>query len=186
MPNISPRLRSAPALAIAAVALLGIGGAVGVTAASSMEPRAVMANVSPTAIKSLANAARPWIGEPIVTVRGRVTQRFGNRFILNDGTGQVLVDVGGHESREGGITANQSLTVQGHYEDGTIRPLFLVGPDGRVAMIGRGDRHGGKENGRRGDRETEHGSRDSADGASANPQSVLPQDANSPATKPAA
>lgn len=181
MPNISSRLRTAPALAVAAVALLGIGGALGVTAASSMEPHAVMANAPPTPIKSLANAARPWVGEPIVTVRGRVTQQFGHQFILNDGTGQVLVDVGGHEIRDGNITPNQALTVQGHYEDGTIRPLFLVGPDGRVAMLGRGDRHGGKWNGHRRDREVENGPHPGLDGAS-----ERSPEAGSSASKPAA
>lgn len=185
MPNTLPRLRSTPALALAAVVLLGIGGAIGAAAASSMEPAAVMANASPTPIKSLANAARPWIGEPIVTVRGRVTQQFGRQFILNDGTGQVLVNAGGNEGRENGITANQTLTVQGRYDDGTIRPMFLVGPDGRIAMLGRSDRHAGKEHGHRGDRQAETVWRGHSEGALPNSQSKLPDNAASSPNQPA-
>lgn len=185
MLKISQRLKSAPALIVAGVALLGIGGAIGATASSSMEPQAVMASAAPTSIKSLADAARPWAGEPVVTVRGRVTQLFGRQFILNDGTGQVLVAVGGHGVGEGGIALNQVLTVQGSYDDGTIRPSFLIGPDGRVAALGRGGHHGAEERGHRGGHDAD------ADGPPRGPDQAGNQsqpdasgEAGSPATQP--
>ena len=180
--KISQRLRSTPALIVAGAALLGIGGAIGATATSSMEPEAVMANAAPTAIKSLANAARPWAGEPVVTVRGRVTQLFGRQFILNDGTGQVLIDAGGRGAGEGGIALNQTLTVQGRFDDGTIRPSFLIGPDGRVAALDRGGHRGAEERGHRGghDADADHGS----DPAGKRPQPDASSEAGSPATQP--
>lgn len=155
MINVSQRLRSTPALIVAGFALLGIGGAIGATAASSMEHTAIMANATPTPIKSLADAARPWIGEPVVTVKGRVTQVFGRQFILSDGTGQVLVDAGGRGEWEGGIAANQVLTVQGGYDHGTLRPSYLIGADGRVAALDAHRRHHRNE-------DLDHGFRDGA------------------------
>jgi hypothetical protein len=79
-------------------------------------------------------------------VRGRVAETYGSRFVLDDGSGRVLVELG-----RGGGTApaarGQLITVQGWPGAGTINALYLVGQDGRAYAFGR---RGGREHGWRG------------------------------------
>ncbi|MHA0337164.1 hypothetical protein [Sphingomonas aquatilis] len=85
------------------------------------------------------------IGDTIVTVRGKVAEVFGNRFIVADNTGRVLVDAGRRGDDRSLVQLNQVVTVQGEYEDGALRPSFLVQPDNTViAFRAHGGRHGGK------------------------------------------
>lgn len=145
--NFKERLFTKPGLAVSTAALLALGGTIGAIAADGHHRVEVMAPATPVPVRSLAAASQPLVGgaESVVTVRGRVARVFGSQFVLTDGTGDVLVDTGRHRGVEAGeaIAAGQTLTVQGRYDDGTIRARYLVGADGRVAALGGGGgRHG--------------------------------------------
>lgn len=142
MVNLRNYIRSSPGMVVAGALLLAVGGAAGAGATFAARPVAVMAPVAPQKISSLANVARPWIGEPIVTVRGTIAQTFGNQFTLTDGSGQVLVNIGRHRDATDGLAVNQSVTVEGRFDNGTIEALYLIGPDGRVAALSRHGREG--------------------------------------------
>jgi hypothetical protein len=143
-PSRRPRLR----LALAGGALLVLGGAIGAGAVIATHPIEVMAPGGPVAIASLATATQPWVGEPVVTVRGQVAEVYGNRFVVADRSGRTLVEAGGPRDAGAIVTAGQIVTVQGRYEDGVIRARYLVGPDGRVAALrapgGHRRGHGGR------------------------------------------
>ncbi|MDB5691365.1 MAG: hypothetical protein JWO81_428 [Alphaproteobacteria bacterium] len=145
MTKFTDRLHSAPGLALAGAALLALGGAVGAGAALETRQAEAMAPGPPVPIASLATASRPWLGEPVVTVRGKIAEVYGSRFVLADGSGRTLVDVGRGDEAKSGLAPNQDVTVQGRYEDGVVRARYLVGADGRVAALGHhGERgHGG-------------------------------------------
>lgn len=128
-------------------AMLALGGGIGAGAVLVTRPDAVMAPARVVPIASLP-AASSWPGEAIVTVRGKVAEIYGDRFILSDGSGRALVDTG----RGGaGVAAGQSLTVQGRADHGAIRADFLVDANGRVTAVDRHGRRHGHGHGRRGD-----------------------------------
>lgn len=130
-----------PYLALAAAGLLAAGGAVGALGVAATRPSVTMAPATPVAIRSLGSSG-------IVTVRGRVAEQFGNKFILADATGRALIDTG-REGEDGNLVKpGEPVTVQGRFERGFIHAAFLVGPDGKVAALGplggppHGHRHG--------------------------------------------
>jgi hypothetical protein len=142
MSNFTERFRLRPRMLAGAVALLGVGGAIGAGVMYAAHPVEAMAPAAPVPIAQLAEASRPWAGDPIVAVRGRVAGIYGGQFLLNDGTGQVLVEAGPGRNGAGGLAQGEALTVQGGYRDGVIHASYLVNQDGRVAAVGGPGRHG--------------------------------------------
>ncbi|MGC6547529.1 hypothetical protein ACP0HG_26055, partial [Escherichia coli] len=82
--RISPRHR----LTAAAVALLVAGATGGAGAVQLTRPPVEMAPATLTATAKLSQTSG------IVTVKGRVAETYGDRFVLQDGSGRALVDVG--------------------------------------------------------------------------------------------
>lgn len=129
----SPRRRFLPrrpaSLALIGAGLLAIGGVAGAVATAETRPSVTMAPATPTPIRSLAPA-------DIVTIRGRVAEVFGNKFVLADGTGRALVDTGPEGDERAPVAIGAPVTVQGRFEDGFMRAAFLVGPDMKVLALG--------------------------------------------------
>ena len=130
-----------PYLALAAAGLLAAGGAVGAIGVAATRPSVTMAPATPVAIRSLSSNG-------IVTVRGRVAEEFGNKFILADASGRALIDTGREGENGDLVKPGEAVTVQGRFDRGFIHAAFLVGPDGKVAALGplngppHGHRHG--------------------------------------------
>ena len=138
-PYVTPTARNRQGRTIlAAIALLGVGGAIGATGALMTGPSIEVAPLSPVAIASLKS------NEGLVTVRGRVGDVYGSMFTLADGSGRTLVD-GGPRS-DGLVAAGSQMTIQGWNRNGVVRASFLVGTDGKVTPLGPvgrpHDRHG--------------------------------------------
>jgi hypothetical protein len=124
MGRISPRTRIAAGGAV----LLALGAAGGAGAVSLTRPTVEMAPTVPTAIARLPQSSG------IVTVKGRVAEVYGNRFVVQDGSGRTLVDAG-HDGA-GSIGRGNVLTVQGRYDNGQLRASYLVDPQGQVEAVG--------------------------------------------------
>lgn len=136
IPHLSQRGR----LGLGAAVLLALGGAGGAGAVSLTRPTIEMAPTIPTAIGKLPTSSG------IVTVKGRVAEVYGDRFIVQDGSGRAMV-AGGRGAR-GAVTAGSAVMVQGRYDDGQLHASYLVDPQGRITDVappppppGRG--HGG-------------------------------------------
>lgn len=122
-------MRGKIAAAVAGVALLAVGGGVGAVAMHATRPSVTMAPATPVAIRSLQ-------ADGIVTIKGRVAEIFGNKFIVQDASGRALVETG-REGEDGTlVTAGEAVTVQGRYDHGFVRAAFLVGPDAKVLALG--------------------------------------------------
>ncbi len=115
-------------LALAAVALLALGGAAGAVTVARTRPSVAMAPATPVAIRSLSPGG-------IVTIRGRVAEIYGNKFIVADGSGRALVDTGREGDDRQLVTANEPVTVQGRFDRGFVHAAFLVGPDNAVVAL---------------------------------------------------
>lgn len=114
-------------VAVGAAALLAIGAAAGIGA--FVRPTAEMSPAVPISIAAMPN----W---GIVTIKGQVAEIFGNKFVVQDGSGRALVETG--RAGEGGklVAKNEAVTVQGRFEEGFIRASFVIHPDGRTEALG--------------------------------------------------
>lgn len=126
---MSPVFRNRLRTGIGAAALLVAGIAGGTVVAHSLEPSVEMAPLRPVAIRSLT------AGDSVVTVRGRVAEVFGNKFVLDDGSGHALVDTGRKGEDGTLVAAGQPVTVQGRFDRGMMRASFLVDPAGKVQAL---------------------------------------------------
>ncbi|RZF63041.1 hypothetical protein EWE75_18220 [Sphingomonas populi] len=121
-------------LSAAAIALLAVGGAAGAVASHAIQPSIAMAPTHAVAIKSLSDDGG------IVTVKGRVAETYGNQFTIEDGTGKALID-GGPAVEDGSLAPKGAIvSVQGRFDRGTLHPMFLIDPSGKVVEIGHGPR----------------------------------------------
>ncbi|WP_375395185.1 hypothetical protein [uncultured Sphingomonas sp.] len=137
MNTLRRRMGGRGGLTLAAIALLAAGGAAGAATVEATRPTVTMAPTVPTAIRALAN------GDGVVTVRGRIAETYGNRFVVADATGRTLVDAGRGETRGALVTAGTPILVQGRYDNGQLHAAYLVGPDGKVNAVGpAGPPHG--------------------------------------------
>lgn len=165
-PRPSPlhRLRDRPGAALAAAALLALGGGAGAVAMHAARPSVTMAPAVPVAIRALSSSG-------IVTIRGRVAEIYGNKFIIADASGRALVETG-REGEDGRlVTAGEPVTVQGRFDRGFVHAAFLVAPDGKVTALGPLD---GPRHGRHG---PPHGPEDGPDGP---PPPGIDRDGNAP------
>ncbi|HSI17563.1 MAG TPA: hypothetical protein VK980_07335 [Sphingomonas sp.] len=164
-------------LGAGAVLLLVLGAAGGAAVVETTRPSVEMAPASPVAISSLAQR------DGIVTIKGKVAEVYGDRFILADGSGRTMVDTG-HDSTA--ATTGAALTVQGRYDDGQFHASFLVDQAGNVMSVGprHGFRHG-KHGFERHDRDRREGPDrfDQQGGPDAPPPPVTPVTTQPTATK---
>ncbi|MBD8550505.1 MULTISPECIES: hypothetical protein [unclassified Sphingomonas] len=127
MPRLMDTMNRGTRMKLAAAALLAVGVAGGAGAVSLTRPGIEMAPTTPTAIARLSGTSG------VVTVKGRVVEIFGDRFVLQDATGRTMIDAG----RNGdGVTAGATMTVQGRYDNGELRASYLVDPNGRIVAAG--------------------------------------------------
>ncbi|QNE32400.1 hypothetical protein F1C10_10895 [Sphingomonas sp. NBWT7] len=114
--------------AIGAALLLIVGAAGGAGAVQAARPTVEMAPTVRTPIARLAATSG------IVTVKGRVAEVYGDRFVVQDGSGRAMVAAG--RDAQGSVKAGQAITVQGRFDEGQLRASYLVDPDGGVAAVG--------------------------------------------------
>jgi hypothetical protein len=176
------RLSKRTRLAFAATALVAIGGTAGAIAVSATRPPVEMAPLSPVSIRSLVDS------DSIVTLKGRVAEIYGNKFVIVDASGRALVDVGREGEGKDLVTVGQPLTVQGRFEHGFVHASFLIGAGSKVISLrpagpphGPGrlhERHGQSgDNGQRGDAPPPHHATaqgPTAPSTTASPDSAVP------------
>ena len=128
-PHRAPQLGRRSKLGLVAAGLLALGGAAGAVVMAETRPSVSMAPAIPVAIRSLSSTG-------IVTIKGRVAEIYGNKFILADGSGRALVDTGRQGNDRQLVIAGEPVTVQGRFERGFVHAAFLVGPDNTVIALG--------------------------------------------------
>lgn len=136
MVDFSNWKNSRTALGIGAAVLLGVGAAGGAGAVQATRPSVEMAPTVATPIARLSATSG------VVTVKGRVAEVYGDRFVVQDTSGRAMV-AAGREGR-GAVGVGQPVTVQGHFDEGQLRASYIVDAGGQVATVGpRGPGPGG-------------------------------------------
>ena len=128
MKSFVPRLSRRTQLGLGAATLLALGAAGGAGAVSLTRPTIEMAPTVATAIAKLPSSSG------VVTVKGRVAEVYGDRFVLQDATGRTMIDAG-REAR-GAVRTGTALTVQGRFDNNQVRASYLVDPQGQIAAVG--------------------------------------------------
>ncbi|MEN2747986.1 hypothetical protein [Sphingomonas sp. T9W2] len=105
---------------------LALGAAGGASAVSMTRPSVEMAPTVATPVAKLAN------DNGVVTVKGRVAEVFGDRFVVQDATGRAMVDAG----RDASVSKGAPVQVQGRYDNGQLKASYLVDANGKVTPVG--------------------------------------------------
>ncbi len=121
-------------IGLAGAALVAIGAAGGAGAVSLTRPSVEMAPTVATPVAKLADS------RGVVTVRGRVAAVYGDRFVVQDASGRMLVDAGPRGAAE--MTRGAPVLVQGRYDEGQLRARFLVDDQNGVREVGPQPPHG--------------------------------------------
>lgn len=138
--------RKTAAFAFAAVAMLVVGAAAGAGAVKLTRPTPEMAPMTPVAISTVKEGN-------LVTLKGKVAEIFGNKFIVQDDSGRALIDTG-PEGDDGKVVAvDEAVSVQGRFDRGVLRASYVVRQDGSIEALGPAGgppRHGPREDMMRG------------------------------------
>lgn len=128
-PHRKHRTRRIAAFGVTAFAVLAIGAVAGAGAVKLTRPNLELAPMTPVAISSV----KDW---SLVTVKGKVTEVFGNKFIMQDDSGRALVETGPSGDNGTLVAVNEAVSVQGHFENGFMHASYIVRQDGSVEALG--------------------------------------------------
>lgn len=89
------------------------------------------------------------VDAPVVRVQGRVVEHYGNKIILEDSSGRMLVELGREGADRAAPVIGQTWTVEGRFHGGFVHATSVTLPDGRIARLeGPGPRGPKHEDGR--------------------------------------
>jgi hypothetical protein len=144
LPPHRPRISSRMLGISAAVAILAAGaalGAGGTRLAQNWRPQPVLL-LQPAPIGTMREGSA-------VAAKGEVAEIFGNKFVVDDGSGRALVDTGPRGEDRKIVAKGETVTVQGRFDRGVVHAQLLAHADGRNEAFGppgpKGDPKGPKE-----------------------------------------
>jgi uncharacterized protein YdeI (BOF family) len=117
------------AFSLTAFAILAIGAAGGAAAIKLTRPSIQMAPISPVAISSLED---DW---NVVTVKGKVAEIYGDKFIIQDDSGRALIETGPAGDDGKLVEVGERVSIQGRFDDGFLHASFLVLQDGKTVTL---------------------------------------------------
>ena len=150
--NIKPVRRFRTGKVIGAAALAGtllvgaVAGAVGMKMARHQDEQALL---PPVAIGAMAD-------DSLVAVKGQAVEFFGNKFIITDASGRALIDLGRAGEDTKLVAKDETVTVQGRFDNGAVHASMVVHADGRVDELRpappphHGPKHGPRDEGQDG------------------------------------
>lgn len=137
----------AVAVAAGALLLVGIGG-IATAQTPPPVPPAPVAGVAPPAPPA-APAGQPQVvmlitpmaiaklqPADVVAVKGSVAEIYGNKLILEDDSGRMLVDLGPRGDDRAVVTKGEQVSVQGRFDRGFVAAQVLARADGRSEAFG--------------------------------------------------
>ncbi len=124
------RIKRSAAFSLAAFAILAIGVAGGAAAMKLTRPSIEMAPMTAVSISSLQD---DW---SVVTIKGKVVEIFGNKFVVQDDSGRALVETGPAGEDGKLVDVGEPVSVQGRFENGFLHASFLVRQTGKTVSLG--------------------------------------------------
>ena len=130
--HVSRRSLAAGALGVVLIAGAALGAG-GTRLAQNWQPRSVML-LQPGPIDRMAERSA-------VAIKGDVAEVFGNKFVMQDGSGRALVDTGPRGEDRMMVAKGETVTVQGRFDRGVVHAEVVAHADGRNEAYGPSD-HG--------------------------------------------
>ena len=103
--------------------------ALGAAGLSLAQTNTTVAPLTPVAVSALAPSSA-------IAAKGEVDEIFGNKFVLQDGTGRALVETGPAGESGTLVKKGESLTVQGRFENGFLHAQQITRADGTAVAVG--------------------------------------------------
>lgn len=128
-PPHDKRKRRVAALSVTGFAILALGAAAGAGAMKLTRPSMELAPMTPVAISAMPDSS-------LVTIKGKVAEVFGNKFIVQDESGRALVETGPAGDDGKLVALNDAISVQGRFKRGFLHASFIVRQDGGVEALG--------------------------------------------------
>ena len=118
-----PRRLTPVALAVAllAAAAAGAGG----TVLAHRGPTMAYIALAPEPVSAMKDGA-------MVALQGEVAERFGNKFVLQDGSGRALIETGPRGAGGRLVAQNEPVTIQGRFVDGFVHAVSIRHADGHT------------------------------------------------------
>lgn len=91
-------------------------------------PIAVAAQKAQTQIKNLPNAR-------VITISGQVTKLLDDEFILNDGTGEIIIEAEPRWGQAMNLSVGEQVTVVGRYDDNEFDAHSITLANGEMIQI---------------------------------------------------
>jgi uncharacterized protein YdeI (BOF family) len=113
-----------PATAVA----LAVGVAGGAAGMKMVRPTPELAPLTPVAIATMPASS-------LITIKGTVSEIYGNKFIIQDASGKALVETGRAGEGGGLVAKDEAVTVQGRFDDGFVHASFLIDKDGKTVAL---------------------------------------------------
>jgi hypothetical protein len=116
------------AVGLAAAGLLALGIVAGASAMVVGAPHATVLLMKPTPISTL----QP---DTVAAVKGKVSDIYGNKFVVQDDSGKTLVETGPRGDGAELVKIGEAVTVQGHFDNGFLHGDLLIGADGQAHSL---------------------------------------------------
>lgn len=103
----------------------------------------LLLGIGSAALMTLASASVSFAQETIrdlrstntLTLSGEVMRIMGDDFVLDDGTGQILVDAESYAIRQAGLSLGDTVTVTGTYDDHDFEAISITPDAGEIIYI---------------------------------------------------
>ncbi|MBF2089341.1 MAG: DNA-binding protein [Synechococcales cyanobacterium K44_A2020_017] len=103
----------------------------------------LLLGIGSAALMTLASASVSFAQETIrdlrstntLTLSGEVMRIMGDDFVLDDGTGQILVDAESYAIRQAGLSLGDTVTVTGTYDDHDFEAISITPDGGEIIYI---------------------------------------------------
>ncbi|GGD90183.1 hypothetical protein GCM10011390_06200 [Aureimonas endophytica] len=115
-------------LATAGALVLGLVAGGASTALIGVHRHATLV-LQPAAIASLEN-------DSPAAIKGQVAEIFGNKLVVDDGSGRALVETGPEGEGRSLAAKGETITAQGRFDHGVLRAEMLVEASGKVVDLG--------------------------------------------------
>ncbi|MBN9063234.1 MAG: hypothetical protein BGP06_15135 [Rhizobiales bacterium 65-9] len=130
-PGMTPKLRTPRRRAVlgAGAILIALGAGLAGGYAIAQRAEGALTPIPPVAVSSLAPSAG-------VSVKGKVAEIYGDKFVLQDETGRALIETGPEWRMTPLVSKDEMVSVQGRFENGSLHARLLTRADGKQEIVG--------------------------------------------------
>lgn len=125
---IPARGRSRRPFVLAAAIIAACAAGAGATALAERGREVTYVALAPAPISAMHDRSQ-------VALEGNVAETFGNKFVLQDGSGRALVETGRAGEGRDLVGKDEKVVVQGRFDHGFVHAISIRHADGRIDAL---------------------------------------------------